>query len=86
MQRHLLSGWVIVIISLQVFSVSHFCSAGWDASNFGLGQADTICSQEVLDHIQNIVQDMATPSWFTKLPRNFGNASVGTIKAMNGIL
>jgi len=42
MQRHLLSGWVIVIISLQVFSASHFCSAGWNASYFGLGQVDTI--------------------------------------------
>ena len=37
--------------------------------------------QEVLDHIWCIIHDMETPSWFTRVSRNFGKTSAGTINA-----
>ncbi|KAG2050197.1 hypothetical protein BDR06DRAFT_984109 [Suillus hirtellus] len=36
---------------------------------------------EVLDQICNIIHDMTTPTWLGSVPKNFGKASAGTIKA-----
>ncbi|KIJ64132.1 hypothetical protein HYDPIDRAFT_91279, partial [Hydnomerulius pinastri MD-312] len=36
---------------------------------------------EVLQCIRNVIRDMSTPSWFSSVPNNFGNAAAGTIKA-----
>jgi hypothetical protein len=36
---------------------------------------------EVLDRICNIIRDTATPTWLGSVPKNFGEASAGTIKA-----
>jgi hypothetical protein len=36
---------------------------------------------EVHDRIRNIIRDTATPTWLGSVPKNFGEASAGTIKA-----
>ena len=37
--------------------------------------------EEVIERIREIIQDILTPSWFESPPRNFGEASAGSIKA-----
>ena len=37
--------------------------------------------EEVTKRIREIIQDIITPSWFESPPRNFGDASAGSIKA-----
>lgn len=36
---------------------------------------------EVLERIREVIRDTSTPSWFESAPRNFGDASAGSIKA-----
>ncbi|KAG1850991.1 hypothetical protein C8R48DRAFT_612869 [Suillus tomentosus] len=36
---------------------------------------------EVLDRIRNVIRDTTTPTWLGSVPKNFGEASAGTIKA-----
>ncbi|KAE9388311.1 hypothetical protein BT96DRAFT_1004306 [Gymnopus androsaceus JB14] len=36
---------------------------------------------ETLAHIQKVIQDTVRPSWVNSVPKNFGNASAGLIKA-----
>jgi hypothetical protein len=36
---------------------------------------------EVLDQIHNVICDTTTPTWLGSVPKNFGEASTGTIKA-----
>ena len=35
----------------------------------------------VMQHIGDVVNNMATPLWLRSVPRNFGDASAGTLKA-----
>ena len=36
---------------------------------------------EVMKCIRDVIQDTTTPSWVNSVPRNFGEAAAGTLKA-----
>ena len=36
---------------------------------------------EVMHHIQTVIRETSTPSWFRSVPYNFGEARAGTLKA-----
>ena len=36
---------------------------------------------ETLSHIQKVIRETVTPSWLNSVPKNFGNAKAGSIKA-----
>ncbi|TFK52916.1 hypothetical protein OE88DRAFT_1627523, partial [Heliocybe sulcata] len=50
-----------------------------------MGAEDTtsrkLVTQEVIQHIHNVIRETATPSWIDSVPYNFGEAAAGTLKA-----
>jgi len=40
-----------------------------------------ITTPEVITHIREVIQDMATPAWLLLVPHNFGEAAAETLKA-----
>ena len=40
-----------------------------------------ISTPEVMNRIREVIRDMATPSWLSSVPHNFGDAAAGTLKA-----
>jgi hypothetical protein len=36
---------------------------------------------DVIKHIQDVINDMETPSWLSSVPHNFGHTAAGTLKA-----
>ncbi|KAI6037172.1 hypothetical protein BKA83DRAFT_4041305 [Pisolithus microcarpus] len=40
-----------------------------------------ISTPEVMQHIQNVIKETTIPSWLRSVPKNFGEAKAGTLKA-----
>ena len=36
---------------------------------------------DIIQHIQEVIKNTSTPSWVNSMPKNFGEANAGTIKA-----
>ncbi|OJT06781.1 hypothetical protein TRAPUB_2364, partial [Trametes pubescens] len=43
--------------------------------------AEKLATPEVIARIQEVIQDAVTPSWLSSVPKNFGEARAGTLKA-----
>ncbi|EIW58367.1 uncharacterized protein TRAVEDRAFT_148483 [Trametes versicolor FP-101664 SS1] len=43
--------------------------------------AEKLSTPEVIARIQEVIRDAATPSWLSSVPKNFGEARAGTLKA-----
>ena len=44
-------------------------------------QPDRIVTTEVMDRIAQVIEELDAPSWLGSVPKNFGQASAGTLKA-----
>ncbi|OCH84644.1 hypothetical protein OBBRIDRAFT_815396 [Obba rivulosa] len=44
-------------------------------------QDERFATPEVIARIQEVIRDMDTPSWLSSVPKNFGEAKAGTLKA-----
>lgn len=42
---------------------------------------EKITTPEVLERIRQVIRDADTPSWLSSVPKNFGDAAAGTLKA-----
>lgn len=42
---------------------------------------EKIATPEVLERIRQVIRDADTPSWLSSVPKNFGDAAAGTLKA-----
>jgi hypothetical protein len=40
-----------------------------------------LCTLETIQYIQSVIKNTVTPSWINSVPRNYGEASAGSIKA-----
>ncbi|TFK45236.1 hypothetical protein OE88DRAFT_1640188 [Heliocybe sulcata] len=60
------------------------CDVQWRQSQ-QMGAEDTtsrkLVTQEVIQHIHNVIRETATPSWIDSVPYNFGEAAAGMLKA-----